>query len=128
VVPDHDRAWPLVSDHNSACCWYRIITVHVVGTRSQQVRFGTGCVWYRIQTTAGLVRRYQIMTELVQERVGSQPNFFRLLSKAAYTPCHITTNHCRIVLMDILLIFATITIQFRFSFHNCKCENISFIA
>jgi hypothetical protein len=31
--------------------------------------------------------------------------FFRFLSKAAYTPCRITTNHCRIVLMDIHLIF-----------------------
>jgi hypothetical protein len=59
--------------------------------------------------------------------VGSQPIFFRLLSKAAYTPCRITTNHCRIVLMDIRLIFTTITIQFRPSFHNCKCENTSFV-
>ena len=52
--------------------------------------------------------------------VGSQPNFFRLLSKATYTPCRITTNHCHIVLMDIHLIFAIITIQYRPSFSQLQ--------
>jgi hypothetical protein len=57
---------------------------------------------------------------MLQDFVGSQPNFFRLLSKAAYTPCRITTNHCRIVLMDIHLIFAIITIQYRPSFSQLQ--------
>jgi hypothetical protein len=52
--------------------------------------------------------------------VGSQPNFFRLLSKAAYTPCRITTNHCRIVLMDTHLIFAIITIQYQLKFSQLQ--------
>ena len=37
------------------------------------------------------------------------------------------TNHRRIVLLDICFIFVTIAIWFRFSFHNWKCENTSFI-
>ena len=37
------------------------------------------------------------------------------------------TNHHRIVQLYICLIFATIAIWFRFSFHNWKCENTSFI-
>jgi hypothetical protein len=57
---------------------------------------------------------------MIYTLVGSQPNFFRLLSKAAYTPCRITTNHCRIVLMDIHLIFAIITIQYRPSFSQLQ--------
>ena len=55
--------------------------------------------------------------------------FFSIaLKKAAYTPCGIMKKHCRTMLLDIRLIFGTITIQFRFSFHNCKCENTSFVA
>ena len=45
--------------------------------------------------------------------LAANPIFFWLLSKSAYTLCRITTNHCRIVLMDIHLIFAIITIQYR---------------
>jgi hypothetical protein len=37
------------------------------------------------------------------------------------------TNHRRIVLLDICFIFATMAIWSRFYFHNCKCENTSFI-
>jgi hypothetical protein len=59
--------------------------------------------------------------------LAANPIFFYYSQKAAYTPCRITTSHCRIVLIDIRLIFATITIQFRLSFHNCKCENTSFV-
>ena len=59
----------------------------------------------------------------VSPLLAANPIFFRLLSKAAYTLCGIMTNHCRIVLMDMCLVFSTITIQFRLSFHNCKCEN-----
>jgi hypothetical protein len=64
-----------------------------------------------------------IIYNLIFNMLAANPIFFRLLSKAAYTPCGIMTNHCRIVLMDMCLIFSTITIQFRLSFHNCKCEN-----
>jgi hypothetical protein len=60
--------------------------------------------------------------------LAANPFFFDCSQKAAYTPRGITINHCRIVLLDIRLIFATIIIQFRFSFHNCKCENTSFVA
>jgi hypothetical protein len=44
--------------------------------------------------------------------VGSQPIFFLLLSKAAYTPCGIMTNHCRIVLLDIHLILRQLQFDF----------------
>ena len=53
--------------------------------------------------------------------------FWLLLKNDAYTPCLITTIHCRIVLLDICFMSATITIWFRLSFHNWKCENTSFI-
>jgi hypothetical protein len=66
------------------------------------------------------VQAVQCFRHYFLSRVGSQPNFFRLLSKAAYTPCRITTNYCRIVLMDIHLIFAIITIQYRSSFSQLQ--------
>jgi hypothetical protein len=59
--------------------------------------------------------------------LAANPFFSRLLSKAAYTPCGILINLCRIVLMDMCLVFATITIRSRLSFHNCKCENTYFV-
>jgi hypothetical protein len=62
-----------------------------------------------------------------KKMLAANPFFSRLLSKAAYTPCGILINLCRIVLMDMCLVFATITIQFRLSFHNCKCENTYFV-
>ena len=37
------------------------------------------------------------------------------------------TSHRRIVLLDICFIFATIAFWFRYSFHNWKCENTSFV-
>jgi hypothetical protein len=58
--------------------------------------------------------------EAFEKLLAANPIFFRLLSKAAYTPCRITTNHCRIVLMDIYLIFAIITIQYRPSFSQLQ--------
>ena len=63
----------------------------------------------------------------VSPLLAANPISFLLLSKAAYTPCGILTNLCRIVLMDMCLVFATITIRFRLSFHNCKCENTYFV-
>ena len=37
------------------------------------------------------------------------------------------TRYHRIVLLDFCLIFTTIAMCSRFDFHNCKCENTSFI-
>jgi hypothetical protein len=52
--------------------------------------------------------------------------FFQLLSKAAYTSCRITTNHCRNMLMDTHLILRSLQFNRNWSFHNRKCENIFF--
>ena len=59
--------------------------------------------------------------------VGSQ-FIFLIYPKKMPTPLvSLMTNHRRIVLLDIVFIFATIAIWFRFSFHNWKCENTSLI-
>jgi hypothetical protein len=44
--------------------------------------------------------------------LAANPIFFLLLSKAAYTPCGIMTNHCRIVLLDIHLILRQLQFDF----------------